>query len=136
MRHSHPPQADRTDDPLRCHQAVLADPRGLLMPLDFAGLPFRPQRVFVVTDVPNGQDRGCHLTRGCRQLLVCLRPRIDLWIGVEEVVTHVSLDQLGDSFLLSEGEFIRYRHSDRDSMLIVLAEQPYDPTAQDSSALA
>jgi len=109
-----------------------SDPRGILLPIELSALPFVPRRMFLVTEVPGGVERGSHRTRGCRQLLICVRPRIDLIVGIRPDERRVSLDSVGDRFLLPSGEFIRYRHSRPDAVLLVLADRDYEPTAQET----
>jgi hypothetical protein len=49
---------------------------GILSVLEFEKLPFVPRRVFWVTDVPQGEERGNHAHVKTEQILVCLRGRI------------------------------------------------------------
>ena len=52
---------------------IVTEPRGALLPLHLAELPFVPRRVFAITDVPVGTERGGHAHRSGMQLLVCLQ---------------------------------------------------------------
>jgi hypothetical protein len=66
---------------------------GILSVLEFESLPFVPRRVFWVTDVPQGEERGNHAHLNTEQVLVCLRGRIvvrtDRGKGVEEKILKV-----------------------------------------------
>ena len=103
------------------------DLRGSLAALDFAELPFRPQRVFAVYDVPSESVRGAHAHRTCGQLLICMSGE------VSSVADDGSSRQ---EFRLSSPEValyippmtwsMQYRYT-RDAVLVVLAELPYDP---------
>ncbi len=43
---------------MRLH--ILSDDDGTLVPIEFSELPFEPKRVFYVTNVPKGEERGNH----------------------------------------------------------------------------
>ena len=47
------------------------DHRGLLVPIEFAQLPFMPKRLFYVSNVPKGEERGNHAHYNTKQILTC-----------------------------------------------------------------
>ncbi|MFZ5890629.1 MAG: WxcM-like domain-containing protein [Myxococcota bacterium] len=107
---------------------LIKDLRGNLAAREIGrGLPFIPQRYFVVLDVPGKELRGAHAHRKCKQLLVCLR-------GSISVVTDDGLNL--QEFVLDTPELalylppmvwgIQYKYAP-DSMLLVMASDPYDP---------
>ena len=104
-----------------------SDERGNLLPLDFDRLPFTPRRVFTVTGVPVGSIRGEHGHRSGEQLLVCLQGKIDLLLrkGHEEATT--ALTPAGPGLLLGAGVWCRQTYLVSNSVLLVLASEPYDP---------
>jgi hypothetical protein len=44
---------------------------GELIPVEFADLPFVPQRIFIIRNVAEGSRRGDHAHRTCHQLILC-----------------------------------------------------------------
>jgi len=91
------------------------------------GLPFVPQRIFVIRDVPSMKIRGEHAHRECKQLLTCL-------CGSLKVV--VDDGQNRQDFLLNSPELALYLppmvwgmqyNCSADCVLLVLASHPYDP---------
>tara|TARA_R110000823_G_scaffold308873_2_gene432727 strand:+ start:3890 stop:4270 length:381 start_codon:yes stop_codon:yes gene_type:complete len=54
-----------------------SDNRGDLRPLDFDRLPFLPKRLFIVSNVPKGETRGCHAHFKTRQFLICLKGEVE-----------------------------------------------------------
>ena len=54
------------------------DSRGCLFPLEFGKLPFTPERLFIVSDVPKGERRGGHAHYKTEQYLICLRGAIEV----------------------------------------------------------
>ena len=55
---------------------IFKDPDGLLIPIEFNNLPFTPQRIFYVSGVPKGEERGMHAHHTTQQILTCLRGEI------------------------------------------------------------
>ncbi|MEK6832864.1 MAG: WxcM-like domain-containing protein [Nanoarchaeota archaeon] len=62
---------------------------GSLIPFEFEDLPFKPQRIFIVKDVPKDIERGNHAHYMTRQLLVCLEGKIlvKMYNGIENEET-------------------------------------------------
>ncbi|MBD9404366.1 FdtA/QdtA family cupin domain-containing protein [Acidovorax sp. ACV02] len=108
---------------------VHADERGNLLSIDFDDLPFRPRRVFTVTNVPAGAIRGEHGHRTGQQLLICLQGKIELVLrtGPEEVNT--ALIPSGPGLLLGSGVWCRQTYVASDSVLLVMASEKYDPAS-------
>jgi hypothetical protein len=102
------------------------DPRGALLPLDFHALPFRPQRIFTVSDVPPGSIRGRHAHRSGRQLLVCLQGRISVTVVLGEQRTTFALLPGGPGLLVEAGVWGEQCYDAADSVLLVLCSEPYD----------
>ncbi len=55
---------------------AIKDPDGVLVPVEFKELPFTPRRVFYVTGVPAGEERGGHAHYFTEQFLICVRGKI------------------------------------------------------------
>ena len=51
---------------------------GTLVPIDFSELTFAPKRVFYVTGVPAGDERGHHAHYETQQLLICVQGKISV----------------------------------------------------------
>jgi len=90
------------------------------------GLPFTPQRCFLVYDVPTKELRGEHAHRVCEQFLVCVRGSVNALCDDGEHRQEFVLDspEIG----LYIGPMVwgtQYRYS-KDAVLMVLASLPYD----------
>ena len=68
-----------------------------LTPIEFKDLPFYPQRLFVVKNVPVRVRRGEHAHYQTKQFLICLKGRI-------KVVLHNGV--IEQKFYITEGETI------------------------------
>ena len=92
-----------------------------------AGLPFVPQRVFFVYQVPSAEVRGEHAHRVCHQLLVCVSGSVNVLVddGMERV--HVTLNSPGLGLYVPPMLWGSQFGYSPDATLTVLASHPYDP---------
>ena len=51
---------------------VFSDKRGSLCVINFNDLPFVPQRIYYVKDVPAFEERGNHAHKSCHQILFAI----------------------------------------------------------------
>ncbi len=105
-----------------------SDQRGALLPFDFADLPFQPKRLFLVTDVPQGVQRGCHGHRSARQLLACAKGRVQVELRDRTRRELVTLEPGGQALLLEPNVWAAQTYETPESVLLVLASTPYDPS--------
>ncbi len=105
---------------------VIKDVRGNLIAREIGrGLPFAPQRCFVVLDVPGKELRGAHAHRHCQQLLVCLRGSLSVVADDGTNLREFVLDRPELALYLPPMIWsIQYKYSS-DAMLLVLASEPY-----------
>ena len=107
--------------------SLIKDLRGNLAAREVGnGLPFVPQRYFIVLDVPGKELRGAHAHRKCKQLLVCLRGSLSMvaddGVNLQEFV----LDTPELALYLPPMVWgIQYKYT-AGAMLLVLASEPYD----------
>jgi acetyltransferase-like isoleucine patch superfamily enzyme len=91
-------------------------------------VPFPPRRVFLVFGVEGKHVRGEHALKTCHQFLVCSHGScaimFDDGLAREEVV--LDRPDLG-IYLPPMTWWVQYKHS-ADSVLMVLASEPYDPS--------
>ncbi len=106
---------------------TIKDLRGNLVARQIgSGLPFQPQRCFMVSEVPSKELRGEHAHRKCEQLLICVSGSLNVLCDDGEHRQEFTLDtpELG----LYLGPMVwgtQYRYS-KDSVRRVLAALPYD----------
>ena len=107
---------------------MIEDLRGNLIARQLgAGLPFPPERMFAVFDVPSKEVRGEHAHRRCSQLLICLRGSVVVLCDDGQNRQEFLLDDLTQGLLLPPMVWgTQYKYT-RDAMLLVLASHPYDP---------
>jgi hypothetical protein len=103
---------------------VAHDDRGRLVAVEFDGLPFVPQRTFVVTSETAPVTRGGHVA-DCREVIVLVAGRIELrMVGRGEAWITV-LDTPGASVEVGPEDYIDYDLMEPGSTIMVLADRPY-----------
>lgn len=107
---------------------VAADMRGkLTVAQRDDGLPFIPQRVFMVHDVPSRETRGEHAHHECHQLLICVQGQCVAVADDGRVRQEFRLDANNKALYMPPRIWgTQYRYSE-DAVLLVLASHPYDP---------
>jgi acetyltransferase-like isoleucine patch superfamily enzyme/dTDP-4-dehydrorhamnose 3,5-epimerase-like enzyme len=107
---------------------LIGDMRGNLIAREVGkGLPFVPQRCFLVFDVPTKEVRGEHAHRRCAQLLTCIRGTVMAVADDGERRQDVVLDD--PTVALHVPPMVwgtQYKYSN-DAVLMVFASRVYEP---------
>jgi UDP-2-acetamido-3-amino-2,3-dideoxy-glucuronate N-acetyltransferase len=90
-------------------------------------LPFAPNRLFVISDVPAGSTRGHHAHLECRQILVCVSGSIKVEFSDGTSAGIVELMPDGKALFLDNLVWASQTYSSEASCLVVLASHEYDP---------
>lgn len=104
-----------------------SDLRGSLVPAEVErDLPFRPERIFLVHDVPSRHVRGEHAHRTLHQFLICVAGECSLVVDDGRDRREIRLDSPTLGVHLPPMVWgIQYKFSP-DAVLLVLASAPYD----------
>lgn len=107
---------------------MVKDMRGNLTVREIGGgLPFIPQRYFVIVDVPSKEVRGEHAHRECHQLLICLKGSVSCLVDDGKNRAEHLLDTPEKALHIPPMIWgTQYKYSE-DAVLMVLASHPYDP---------
>jgi dTDP-4-dehydrorhamnose 3,5-epimerase-like enzyme len=97
------------------------DDSGSLQVLDGPVLPFKPQRIFWVTEVPQGKTRGYHAHRTGHQALLCIRGTVSvkLFDGLIEQEFIIGPDSPGIHVL--PGVWGEQTYLEPDSILLAIS---------------
>jgi hypothetical protein len=106
----------------------MVEPRGSLLPFDFAPLPFSPRRAFVVRHVPPGTTRGGHARRASPQLRVLLSGTIALEVRRAGAADPITQDDSCTGRLIPPGVWSSRTCLTADAALLVLSDEPCDPS--------
>jgi len=98
----------------------------MLRPFDFSELPFRPQRMFVVSDVPAGTVHGEYAQRTALQMLVCLSGVVEVELAYRDQTATVTLDSMDKGLVISPKVWAQQTYVAPGSQLLVLASEAYD----------
>lgn len=118
--------ASASTDPRLVPVTVATDLRGSLAAVEFATLPFVPQRMFSVFDVPSRDVRGQHAHYRCEQLLICLQGSVDCLIddGSRRTTYRLDSPEVGLHLpALTWGSQYNYAAG---TVMAVLASRPYE----------
>jgi UDP-2-acetamido-3-amino-2,3-dideoxy-glucuronate N-acetyltransferase len=101
------------------------EPRGKLIEIDYATLPFAPRRSFIVGDVPDGLIRGGHAHEKCEQILICLQGRLEVEVLFRRQRAEITLNDRATSLYIGARVWTRQTYFE-NAKLLVLASLPYD----------
>ena len=104
-----------------------ADERGSLSFLEFdSSLPFGPQRIFIMSDVPERKTRGEHAHHQCQQILVCLNGSCEIVIDSGTVKLKVALDSPTTGIYLPPLIWATLDLKKQSTIVLALASLKYD----------
>ncbi|MGH9425720.1 MAG: sugar 3,4-ketoisomerase [Terriglobia bacterium] len=114
---------------VRLHELpLIRDPRGSLSYAQFDDtLPFLPKRYFIVFDVGEGQTRGGHAHSTVHQLLICVKGSCLVSLDDGKTRDQVWLDRPELALYIPPKIWATQQQFSRDSVLMVLASEVYDP---------
>ena len=130
------PLAVSNDDVRLVSLPQFAEYRGTLLPFDFETMPFRPQRVFIINNVPAGTVRGEHAHRRGQQLLVRLAGEIRVELQRGSYSDTVSLASSDIGLLVPAGVWAAQTYVTPDSVLLVLCSDRYDAASYADTRIA
>ena len=124
-----PAKADEQDaGPVLYSLSGISDIRGHLAVGEFPKhIPFKPDRIFMVYEVPNNKVRGAHAHKVCQQFLIVVKGSMNVILddGVSREEYTLSSPQTG--LYIKPGVWgTQYKYS-HDAVLVVLASHGYDP---------
>ncbi len=102
------------------------DQRGVLIPFEFSSLPFVPQRVFLVKDVPVDTTRGNHAHFTTHQFIICLNGSIEVGI-IDSKGERTFLLRSGDSAYIPNLTWDWQKFISIEGEILVFASTKYDP---------
>ena len=118
--------ADHQREVLVNQVIVSSSPVGSLLPINFSELPFSPERVFIVQDVPPKTTRGTHAHRHCEQYLLLLSGEIHVRMFDGGTETLTILDRPGAGVHLPAMVWGSQTYVHSKSRLLVFASREYD----------
>ena len=98
---------------------------GSLSAIEFNNLPFEVKRIFYITKVPKGFERGFHAHKNTQQFLVCLQGSCEVYLEYKKESEIIKLEKNSEGILIGKEWHIMKNFSD-DCILLVLANSHYD----------
>ena len=113
--------------PALSSQKAINDERGTLSFAEVdAGLPFVPQRYFLVYDVPVGTSRGGHAHQRCDQYLIAVRGTVAVTLDDGDSQAEYLLERPDQGLHVPAGIWNAQHYLSQDACLLVLASDRYD----------
>ena len=106
----------------------MEDDRGNLTVLEFSNLRIKPKRLFWVKNLPEGVMRGNHFHKVCNQVLICIEGKISVKLTLPDGTQTSYLLEKNIGIDLPTNHLVQYEFKSPDSSLLVIADQPYDPS--------
>ena len=104
------------------------DGRGLLCVVQNGNgvLPFRVERVFWITDIPEGGTRGGHLHKTQWEALFAVSGSFDLLIESSGKLSRLRLSGADEGVLIPPGTWSRLENFAPGTVCLALCDGPYD----------
>jgi hypothetical protein len=102
------------------------DSKGTLGIVEFSDLDFTPARIYWISDVPPGCERGLHAHKKLSQLLCVLKGSVEIEIFSGQDKVTFNLDKNSRALQLAPGLWRILRNFSSDACVLVLCDLPYD----------
>lgn len=89
-------------------------------------LPFAVQRVFWITNIPQGASRGGHAHRTCHEALVCVSGSCEISLTTSSETLKFVLDNPGKVLHIPPKVWCRLHSFSTGCALLCFASEPYD----------
>jgi dTDP-4-dehydrorhamnose 3,5-epimerase-like enzyme len=101
------------------------DANGCLGIIEFESLDFVPQRIYWLSDIPQGGIRGRHAHKSLRQIFVLMQGNmsIEIFQGSKKIL--YELKSRGESLVVPPGLWRNICNASEDAILLVLCDQSY-----------
>lgn len=106
---------------------LITDHRGELMVREVgSSLPFTPQRVFVILNVPGKHIRGDHAHKALQQYLVAIAGSVEVVLDTGETREHIRLDTPRLGLYVPPMTWCTLYNYSAGAVVMALASDPYD----------
>lgn len=108
---------------------IHGDSRGMLVALEgMRDVPFDIRRVYYIFATQEAVRRGQHAHRSLTQLAIAVRGSVTFLLDDGSGPAEVTLDDPGSGVLIGPMVWRELHHFSDDCVVMVLADQVYDPT--------
>lgn len=100
--------------------------RGNLCVIENNVLPYKPERVYYLFDVPSDASRGGHSHIDCQELLVALSGSFDVVVNDGENTKTVTLNKPDKGLLIVDGIWRELDNFSSGAVCLVIASETYN----------
>lgn len=101
-------------------------PHGQLGSLDFSNLPFKPERVYWLSNTPMGETRGKHAHRRLEQCMLVLRGSCKIQVTDGNKTEEAFLSDNSEVLHIQAGLWRELSDFSKDALVCVIASEAYD----------
>ncbi len=104
-----------------------SDERGSLAALEWSALPFRPQRLYFLYDIPADTTRGGHRHGQAEELMVVLSGSVKVTTRQGTEVREFLLEKRNEALYVPRELWHQLQDFSQGAICLVLSSEPYDP---------
>lgn len=108
-------------------KAPILETDGVLIQLQSPDVPFKIKRVYYIKGVSVGAVRGAHTHKKTVQILFCINGSIVIALDNGSKKEKVFLNKPNEGVLLEPGVWHEMQEFKKDTILLVLASEKYEP---------
>ena len=101
------------------------DERGELCFTENVELPFKIERVFWISNIPNGQTRGKHAHRICAEIVFPAQGAFDMFVSDKEGERTYRMDSPNVGIYIGPNVWCELKNFSEDAVCVVLASHRY-----------
>ena len=101
------------------------DERGQLCFTENAELPFRIERVFWISNIPEGESRGNHAHRICAEIVFPAQGSFDMFVSDSEGERTYRMENPNVGIYIGPNVWCELRNFSKDAVCVVLASHRY-----------
>lgn len=114
-------------DLVKLEHKIVTDERGELKVVQFdSNFPFIPKRIFTISNVPYGEQRGGHAHRVCHQIIMVVSGALDLVLkdGMDTLTLRAA--QNSELFWIKPGIWVEMMNFTNDCAILVFCSHCYE----------
>lgn len=108
------------------HIELKQSPSGTLGVIEFASLDFNPTRVYWISAVPRGAERGHHAHKALTQQICVITGSVEVEVWEGALKKTFNLNENSMSLKLKPGLWRVLRNFSENACVLVICDKPYD----------
>lgn len=90
------------------------------------GIPFQVKRLFWIYDVKSGMSRGGHAHKKCKQAIMAISGRFDIFITDIKHEINISMEKPNQIIIIPEGVWCELKNFSSNAVALVATSEHFD----------